>query len=67
MDYITQPKSKGCVFCVKSNSSSEEEITDDLKELSGLMKDQGNSRSGKIRDRYLLLAETLEGIADRLR
>ena len=25
MDYITQPKSKGCVFCVKSNSSSEEE------------------------------------------
>ena len=52
---------------LSNNSSSEEELTDDLEELSGLMQDQGNSRSGKTRDRYLLLAETLEGIADRLR
>ena len=52
---------------LSNNSSSEEELTDDLEELSELMQDQGNSRSGKTRDRYLLLAETLEGIADRLR
>ena len=52
---------------LSNNSSSEGGLTDDLDELSELMQDQGNSRSGKIRDRYLLLAETLEGIADRLR
>ena len=50
-----------------SSNSSNSGLANELDEFAETMEDEGNSRNGRSRGRYLSLATTLEGIAGQLR
>jgi len=50
-----------------SSNSSNSGLANELDEFAETMENEGNSRNGRSRGRYLSLATTLEGIAGQLR